>query len=198
MSFAEYIAAAVPDAPDVPVARRRHKLTNLKIEEVSSVDRGAGKGVQVRLLKRDGGVERTTKMSLQETIQKSGMSFAEFYKTAAGRDAVNRSIQEHVWKMQTLDAPFIDEVRRMIKHDGPDPSRREPHTKEQADSLQDGSRSINPHDAHAKFKAMCDIHRQKTGCTQSQAIDAMMHDPEGQALFNRSKDARGIWGRGAP
>jgi hypothetical protein len=63
-----------------PAARRL--LRNLEINEVSSVDRGAGFGVKVLLLKRNGETERTEPMSALEQVAKGLSDVAMKRRTA--------------------------------------------------------------------------------------------------------------------
>jgi hypothetical protein len=52
-----------------PAQRKARRLKNLRIEEVSSVDVGAGHGVHVALIKRDEYEERGTEMEMEKGLQ---------------------------------------------------------------------------------------------------------------------------------
>jgi hypothetical protein len=103
--------------------RRVDRLTKLRIEEVSSVDRGAGHGARVLITKRH---ERTDDMSLQEKIAKSfelrasgqlddfslaimhqrranelGKSLGEFYASNEGQTALQAALKSSYFEKQT-------------------------------------------------------------------------------------------------
>jgi hypothetical protein len=114
-------------SPEAVRRRKARRLKNIRIDEVSSVDVGAGHGVEVRLMKRDTGhVERKeTNMSLQSLIAKSlslrasgelsdfdlgivhqerakelGISLAKYYDSPEGARALKAANASHYFNMQ--------------------------------------------------------------------------------------------------
>jgi len=104
-----------------PAARKVHRLRNLRIDEVSSVDRGAGVGVKVLLTK----THKEGSMSLQETIGKSfglrasgqlsdfdlgvmhqkraaelGKSLSEYYASGKGQRALSAAVKSAYYEGQ--------------------------------------------------------------------------------------------------
>ena len=57
------------------MTRRLRKLTRLRIDEVSSVDRGAGQGVKVVLMKRDAGDEQSLLDRGREILRRHGINY---------------------------------------------------------------------------------------------------------------------------
>jgi hypothetical protein len=85
-----YIRKMSPAARSERERRKARRLKNIQIDEVSSVDRGAGHGVQVALIKRDTSHEKESRqMQVTETGSRgaSAMSIAKsaFEKAQQGR-----------------------------------------------------------------------------------------------------------------
>jgi len=168
-----------------PTARRARVLRNLRIGEVSLVDRGAGRGVKVMLAKRDDAeidkAPHTTEGTMQTTITvaKANNLFEAFVDIVQKRDGVSRAtayeravrVEPELFQMAKRCSGTGGDLTKAhgASSNHPDPHRTTRNVVD-ADGVLDRLRIEHTGKAWAKYNSAIEANV-KMGMNRSQAMD---------------------------
>jgi hypothetical protein len=185
--------------------RRPRRITKLSVHSVDSVDRGAGVGCNVMIMKRDQTQEGP--MSLRETIQKSfelrargqlsdfdlaiahqrraaelGKSLAQYYASDEGRAALNIGVATKRYSDQVSSA--YGDGYRVAKGmaDREEPYDKTPHVSRASADNDDADGQV----ARQIQGMVLQLMQKNPGLSADQAHLHIASTPEGKALLSRA------------
>jgi hypothetical protein len=190
-----------------PVKRPTRKLRDLKIAEISAVDRGAGRGVKVLLMKRlqedemptipeAAFVERaknlysygTLDQHVRELAKAEGISVSKAFDRIMATDPSAAEILAAAKLVNGSDALLLDKAHGSSSNDPQNPHGQSQNAATAGETL-DRLRREHSAKAMSRLTALVDAHV-ASGLSRSEAFDRVQR--ENPIAWAAAKDARGV------